>query len=213
MSNASQLADCRRCKRLHDYLENTANQYPEYHNRPVAAFGPAQAKLLIVGLAPGKHGANASGRPFTGDASGQLLFEMLYRFGFSSEPESVSREDALQLNDCCITNAVKCLPPGNKPETDEIVRCNSYLATEIDDLASSAVILALGAIAHKAVLKAQGLVLSHYRFAHAQEFELPSGKTLIDSYHCSRYNTQTKRLTAQMFAQVFRRIKQLLDND
>ena len=160
--------------------------------------------MLIVGLAPGLHGANATGRPFTGDHAGILLYRTLYEFGFASRPESRSADDDLVLRGCRITNAVKCVPPANKPQPGEIRNCNSYLAAELAGLAPGAVILALGAIAHDAVLAALGLPRARFRFAHAAEHDLPSGP-MIDSYHCSRYNTQTRRLTTEMFRRVFGR--------
>jgi uracil-DNA glycosylase family 4 len=150
------------------------------------------------------HGANATGRPFTGDYAGILLYRTLFDFGFSNRPESVSRDDGLRLTGCRITNAVKCLPPQNKPQLEEVRNCNRYLSAEIADLPQPGVIIALGKIAHDAVLRAQELRLSTYPFAHAGLHRLPDDRLLIDSYHCSRYNTQTRRLTPEMFARVFR---------
>ncbi|MDJ0834154.1 MAG: uracil-DNA glycosylase [Gammaproteobacteria bacterium] len=204
------LTGCRQCARLAAFLDQVKTEFPDYHNKPVPAFGADDARLLIVGLAPGKHGANASGRPFTGDAAGQLLFETMHRYGFANRAQSRAVDDGLELIDCRISNAVKCLPPDNKPNTDEINRCNQYLALELDQLPLTGVILALGQIAHVAILKALGLKRSDYRFAHGAEFELPNGLTLIDSYHCSRYNTQTRRLTPDMFRQIFLRIQRRL---
>lgn len=203
--------NCRACPRLATFLDQVKLEHPDYHARPVAPFGDPDARLLIVGLAPGMHGANATGRPFTGDYAGILLYRTLFDFGFATAPESRSRDDGLLLRDCRITNAVKCLPPQNKPETDEIRSCNSFLAEELAALPADAVLLALGTIAHNAVLRAQGLKASAYRFGHAVEHTLPSGLRLLDSYHCSRYNTQTKRLTEPMFADVFRRARSLLE--
>jgi uracil-DNA glycosylase family 4 len=165
-----------------------------------------------VGLAPGKHGANATGRPFTGDYAGILLYETLYRFGFSNKPVSKHDDDGLQLKGCRITNAVKCLPPDNKPTTQEIRRCNAYLMAELNELPRFPVVLALGTIAHNAVLRAKGLVLSHYRFAHARIHQLEA-LYLLDSYHCSRYNTQTGRLTKAGFQGIFIKIAGLLSRD
>ncbi len=173
-------------------------------------FGDPRARLLVVGLAPGMHGANASGRPFTGDHAGILLYETLHRFGFSDRPESVAADDGLRLSDCRITNAVKCLPPQNKPLGSEVNGCNGFLGAELADLASDGVVLALGVVAHRAVLKALGLKIAHHRFAHGAEFELPNGAVLLDSYHCSRYNTQTRRLTTEMFHGVFARARELI---
>ena len=198
---------CRRCERLATFLDEVKEDHPDYHARPVAPVGVKQPRLLIVGLAPGMHGANATGRPFTGDYAGILLYESLYKFGFSNKPESISLDDGLKLKQCRITNAVKCLPPQNKPTSSEINICNQFLKSEIESLKSGTVILALGGIAHNAVLKALELKKSDYKFGHNVDFNLPSGHILISSYHCSRYNTQTKRLTEKMFHDVFRKIK------
>lgn len=198
--------ECRQCDRLAHFLDDVKREHPEYHARPVAPFGAKHPSLLIVGLAPGMHGANATGRPFTGDYAGVLLYETLYKFGFSNLPESVSADDKLKLIDCRITNAVKCLPPQNKPLTSEIKTCNHFLAAELNTLDKNAMVLALGKISHDAVLRTQGLALSAYKFSHGAEHVLPNGLRLIDSYHCSRYNTQTKRLTETMFHAVFEKI-------
>lgn len=198
--------DCRQCSRLARHLAQVRAEFPDYHAKPVAPFGAASPRLLVVGLAPGMHGANRTGRPFTGDYAGVLLYETLHRFGFASQAVAVSRDDGLQLQACRITNAVKCLPPENKPTTDEIKCCNAYLRQEIDALPQGAVILALGGIAHRAVLMARGLRPGVCRFAHGARHDLPDGRMLYDSYHCSRYNTQTKRLTTEMFRQVFEAI-------
>jgi len=184
--------------------------FPEYHCLPVAGFGPANAKLLIVGLAPGLHGANASGRPFTGDASGDMLFATLHKYGFASQANSRSEHDSMRLVDCRITNAVKCVPPQNRPNGDEIRRCNTYLRAEISSLRAGSVILALGTIAHNSVLKALDLQQSLMRFTHLSEHRLNNQISLIDSYHCSRYNFNTGRLNQPMFEQVFQRARQLL---
>ena len=197
---------CTRCPRLASFLEEVRQQHPDYYAKPVPPFGDANAKLLIVGLAPGYHGANASGRPFTGDFAGILLYQTLYESGLSTAPVSKSVDDGLKLINCRITNAVKCLPPQNKPEPGEINTCNSYLKTELAGLKPGSVLLALGTIAHQSVLKALGLKLSEFKFAHGAEHVLPN-LTLIDSYHCSRYNTQTRRLTADMFKAVMLQAK------
>lgn len=204
------LESCRQCPRLSKFLGEVKKDYPDYHARPVSPFGVAKPRLLIVGLAPGMHGANATGRPFTGDYAGVLLYETLYEFGYSTKAQSVSADDGLKLKRCRITNAVKCLPPQNKPTGEEINTCNPYLREEILSLPKKTVILALGSIAHKAVLKALGLKEKDYKFGHANEHQLDDGRVLIDSYHCSRYNTQTKRLTEKMFKDVFRRIDKIL---
>ncbi len=203
--------ECTACKRLADFLCEVKQQYPQYHARPVAPFGDKNAKLLIVGLAPGMHGANATGRPFTGDYAGLLLYEALFKFGYSNQQDSESLNDGLQLKYCRITNAVKCLPPQNKPTGNEINQCNHFLAEEIKTLPGKAVILVLGTIAHNSVLKSYGLKLSSAKFGHNVVYQLPDGKMLVSSYHCSRYNVQTKRLTREMFADVFTTIQTLID--
>lgn len=202
--------DCKECPRLAEFLCEVKQKHPDYHALPVAPFGDPAARLLIVGLAPGMHGANATGRPFTGDYAGLLLYQALYDFGFSNQLESTHSNDGLQLNRCRITNAVKCLPPQNKPTGDEIKQCNPYLAAEIKTLPKNAVILALGTIAHQAVLRAYDLKVNVAKFAHHQIFDLPDGNKLVSSYHCSRYNVQTKRLSMEMLSAVFADIQKLL---
>lgn len=206
---SNQVKNCRQCTRLATFLDENKIQYPDYHARPVMPFGDANAKLLIVGLAPGMHGANRTGRPFTGDYAGVLLYQTLYKFGFANKPESISMEDGLQLVGCRITNAVKCLPPENKPLTKEINECNQYLKYEIEELRlnKGVALLALGTIAHRAVLMALGLKIKNFPFSHGAVHSLPNGLRLYDSYHCSRYNTQTKRLTTEMFEQIFKIIR------
>jgi uracil-DNA glycosylase family 4 len=202
--------DCRQCPRLDAFLGEVKRQYPHYHARPVAPFGVAEPKLLIVGLAPGMHGANATGRPFTGDYAGILLYRTLHKFGFGTQPESSTKDDGLQLLHCRITNAVKCLPPQNKPTGGEINQCNRYLAAELRGLPAKAVVLALGGIAHQAVLKGFGMKIGSAKFAHNAVHQLPGDRYLVDSYHSSRYNVQTKRLTDAMFEAVFETVMQLL---
>ncbi|HSJ48099.1 MAG TPA: uracil-DNA glycosylase [Gammaproteobacteria bacterium] len=210
MSNALFDPDCRRCPRLADFLDEVKQRHPDYHARPVPSFGDPCARLLIVGLAPGMHGANASGRPFTGDHAGILLYETLHAFGYASRPVSASARDGLKLKDCRITNAVKCLPPGNKPELVEVKTCNGFLRAELAGLPENAVVLALGKIAHDAVVRALEQKPSQYRFGHGARHRLPTGQWLLDSYHCSRYNTQTRRLTPEMFREVFAQAGELL---
>jgi uracil-DNA glycosylase family 4 len=194
--------NCRRCPRLAEFLEEGRARHPDYHCAPVAPFGDERPLLLIVGLAPGFHGANATGRPFTGDYAGVLLYETLHRFGWATGPVSTSRDDGLQLSGARITNAVKCVPPGNKPTPAEIATCNAFLGAELTGLPRGTVVLALGAIAHGAVLRALGVRPSSFRFGHGAEHLLPDGRVLLDSYHCSRYNTNTRRLTEEMFQAV-----------
>jgi uracil-DNA glycosylase family 4 len=200
---------CRACPRLAGFLDDVNARHPDYYCRPVPPFGDASARLLIVGLAPGMHGANRTGRPFTGDHAGILLYETLHRYGFGSKAESLSADDGLKLLDCRITNAVKCLPPDNKPIGAEINTCNRFLANELDTLEPGSVALALGGIAHRAIVKARGLRQADYKFAHAADHDL-GAFYLLDSYHCSRYNTNTGRLTPEMFEAVFERARELL---
>ncbi len=199
--------NCRRCPRLAHFLDEVLAANPGYFCRPVPPFGDMKARLIIVGLAPGMHGANASGRPFTGDYAGIMLYATLHKFGYATKPQSVAADDGLALLDARITNAVKCLPPANKPAPEEIRNCNAYLAAELGGLPNGAAILALGRIAHDATLLALGLAPRAYPFAHGAEHVLPRGKhgaaRLFDCYHCSRYNTNTRRLTAEMFDRVF----------
>jgi uracil-DNA glycosylase family 4 len=202
--------DCRRCSRLARFLDGVRKDFPGYFARPVPPFGDVETRLLIVGLAPGMHGANRSGRPFTGDYAGLLLYRTLYKFGFANRAQSTHTDDGLLLTGCRITNAVKCLPPENKPAAAEVKRCNSYLAAELAALPKGAAILALGGIAHKAVLMAVKAKAANRKFAHGAQYPLECGLTLFDSYHCSRYNTQTRRLTEPMFEQVFAAIGRFL---
>jgi uracil-DNA glycosylase family 4 len=210
---------CEACPRLAAFLGEARRSHPSYFCRPVPPFGDPEASLLIVGLAPGFHGANRTGRPFTGDYAGVLLYETLHEFGYADRPTSVSAGDGLRLAGCRITNAVKCVPPANKPETSEIVRCNGYLKAELAGLPVGAQVLALGLVAHGAVLRALGLKLKDHPFGHAAVHRVNNppplagegrvgGLRLYDSYHCSRYNTQTNRLTPAMFKAVFERIRQ-----
>lgn len=203
--------DCRLCRRLARFRDDVKARYPAYHCRPVAPFGSARHRLLVVGLAPGMHGANRTGRPFTGDHAGILLYRTLHAHGFANRAESVSAEDGLRLVNCCISNAVKCLPPGNKPLPAEIHRCNRFLERELSVLPQGAVIVALGAIAHAAVLLGYGIKPATFAFSHGAEHPLPGERVLLDSYHCSRLNTNTRRLTPAMFDRIFARARHLLE--
>lgn len=201
---------CRECPRLAAFLDAVKDRYPDYYCRPVPPFGAPDARFLIVGLAPGMHGANRSGRPFTGDHAGILLYQMLHKYGFGSRDHSEAADDGLRLIDCRITNAVKCLPPDNKPVGAEINTCNKYLANELRALPENSVVMALGGIAHRAIVKALGKRQVEYKFAHAGLHDL-GGFQLLDSYHCSRYNTNTRRLTEPMFNAVFAQARELLE--
>jgi len=192
---------CRRCPRLAAFLDEVRAAHPDYVCRPVPPFGDAAARLVIVGLAPGMHGANATGRPFTGDHAGILLYATLHAHGYASQPGGAAPDDGLVLRGCRITNAVKCLPPGNKPTPAEIRACNGYLATDLATVPAGGAIVALGRIAHDAALRA--LCAPPARFAHGAQHALERGIVLFDSYHCSRYNTNTRRLTPAMFDAVF----------
>ncbi|HZW24008.1 MAG TPA: uracil-DNA glycosylase [Gallionella sp.] len=197
---------CRDCPRLSGFLDQVRIDHPGYHALPVSSFGAPGSRFLIVGLAPGMHGANRTGRPFTGDYAGNLLYGTLHKYGFATSPDPLDAEKnanrELSLRGCRITNAVRCLPPQNKPEPSEVRACNGYLAGELAALPDGAAVMALGLIAHQAVLTALGQRKSAHVFGHGARHELPGGLTLFDSYHCSRYNTQTKRLTQKMFEQV-----------
>lgn len=200
---------CRRCPRLAAFLDSVHLEHPDYFCRPVPPFGDPDARLLIVGLAPGMHGANRSGRAFTGDHAGILLYRTLHKFGLATAAASVAADDGLQLIGARISNAVKCLPPANKPLPFEIKSCNGFLRAELEQSRALRVILALGGIAHGAVLRACNLKSGAHRFAHAAEHALADGRVLVDSYHCSRYNTQTRRLTTPMFEAVMSRARDL----
>ncbi len=203
--------DCIRCPRIAAHLSVVKKDYPHYHAGPVPAFGDERPLLLIVGLGPGLHGANATGRPFTGDHAGILLYQMLYDFGFSNRAASHDRNDGLVLRNCRISNAVKCLPPANKPLPSEIQNCNTYLRAELAAITGRLVILALGRIAHEAVVRAMDLKLKDFVFAHHALHTPAAQRYLLDSYHCSRYNTQTRRLTEPMFRKVFTTATELIN--
>ena len=205
--------DCARCDRLVAFRTQSRIDHPGYFGRAVPSFGPAGASLLIVGLAPGMHGANATGRPFTGDYAGILLYQTLFDLGLASSPVSEHAEDGLRLIGCRITNAVRCVPPQNKPVGSEINNCRPYLIEELEAVPPGGVLLALGKIAHDQVIRALGLRVAAYKFAHEAVHALPGGLQLVDSYHCSRYNTNTRRLTPAMFESVMRRARDLRPGD
>ena len=199
--------ECPLCPRLAAFRADNKRKFPDFFNGPVPSFGGSDARFLVVGLAPGLKGANWSGRPFTGDAAGDLLYPTLTTFGFAQGKFAARPDDGLTLHDCRITNAVRCVPPQNKPTTPEIATCLQFLRLELESLSNLKVILALGAIAHGAVLAAYGLKKAAYKFVHGAMHELPDGPLLTDSYHCSRYNTNTGRLTPAMFEAVFESIR------
>jgi uracil-DNA glycosylase family 4 len=194
--------DCPLCPRLVEFRLAARAKFPDWHNAPVAPFGSEDARLLIVGLAPGLQGANRTGRPFTGDYAGNLLYATLKEFGLARGEYEQRPDDTLRLVNCRISNAVKCVPPENKPTPEEINICNRFLADELASLPRVKVVLALGSIAHDAVLVGSGLRKSAAKFGHAARHDLPRGRVMFDSYHCSRQNTNTGRLTTEMFRSV-----------
>lgn len=196
-------ADCARCPRLVDFRQANRAAFPDFHNAPVASFGPLDAGLLIVGLAPGLKGANQTGRPFTGDFAGDLLYATLLKFGLAAGTYGRHAGDGLKLVGCRITNAVRCVPPENKPTGAEAANCRPFLAAEIAAMPDLHTVLALGSLAHNAVLTTLGLRRASHPFGHGARHDLPDGRVLADSYHCSRYNTNTGRLTVEMFEDVF----------
>lgn len=201
--------DCPRCPRLVAFREQLRVEHPDWWNAPVPAFGDPDAWLCIVGLAPGKNGANRTGRPFTGDYAGDLLFATLAKFGFTRGTYQSRPDDGLALDGVIICNSVKCLPPENKPTPEEIHSCRPFLAGQVAVLPNARVFVALGQIAHQSAVKVLGGKLPKCRFAHLAEHRVPDGMMLIDSYHCSRYNQNTGRLTAEMFEAVFARAIEL----
>jgi uracil-DNA glycosylase family 4 len=202
--------DCPLCPRLVAFREVQRAAFPAWHNAPVPSFGPFSAGLLIVGLAPGLRGANRTGRPFTGDYAGDLLYATLIRYGFAEGRYGATPEDGLRLVGCRVTNSVRCVPPENKPEPSEVAACRPYLAAEIAQLPDLRAILALGLTAHAGTLGALGLVRARTKFAHGAVHMLPNGLLLADSYHCSRYNTNTGKLTPAMFESVFATLREQL---
>ena len=215
------VVSCRRCPRLVEWREKVAREKvrrfknEEYWGRPVPAFGSPDAKLVIIGLAPAAHGGNRTGRVFTGDRSGDWLYEALYRFGFANQPTSVSSDDGLMLHDCLITAVVRCAPPDNKPLPEEISKCREYLYRELALARNRRVVIALGQIAFRSFLRIwkeiAGLAAdTKYEFCHGGKWDLPGGVLLISSYHPSQQNTQTGKLTRQMFHAVFRRAREIL---
>ena len=204
--------NCSRCPRLVAYREENRALHPAWHNGPVNSFGRLDAKLLVLGLAPGVKGANRTGRPFTGDYAGRLLYPTLIEFGFATGRFTGCCDDSVKLINCRITNAVRCVPPKNKPIGSEIRACSRFLEQEIDCMFNLKVILALGTLAHNSVLGALQLRRSAWKFSHNARHDFGLGLVLIDSYHCSRYNTNTGRLTEDMFKDVFMTIRRLIPN-
>ena len=203
--------DCPLCPRLVAYRDANRAANPAWFNGPVPSFGPEDARLLVVGMAPGVKGANRTGRPFTGDHAGMLLYATLLEFGFASGTYRADPDDGLVLHDARIVNAVRCVPPANLPEPREVATCNRFLGAELRLLPAVRVVLALGVLAHAAVLKACGIPPTRIRFVHGAMHELPDGLLLADSYHVSRYNTSTRRLTREMFENVVAGLRERLD--
>jgi uracil-DNA glycosylase family 4 len=203
--------ECARCPRLRQFLLDTRAEHPDWHNAPVPAFGGLDARLLIVGLAPGLRGANRTGRPFTGDFAGDLLYATLAKMGYAKGVYAKHAGDGLELIDCRVTNAVRCVPPQNKPVGAEQTACRPFLVDELAAMKDLKVVLALGGLAHGAVLAALGAKKSAYKFAHAARHDIGGGLVLANSYHCSRYNTNTGRLTEAMFLDVFEGVRRVLD--
>jgi uracil-DNA glycosylase family 4 len=203
--------DCPLCPRLVGFREALRQEYPDWWNAPVPAFGDPDAWLGVIGLAPGKHGANRTGRPFTGDYAGALLYDTLAKFGLSEGVFDARPDDGLELKGVMLVNAVRCLPPENKPTPEEIRTCRPFLEAPIAALPRVRVFVALGQIAHQSAVKALGGKLPKAKFGHLAEHRMPDGRILIDSYHCSRYNQNTGRLTQPMFEAVFERALQLRD--
>lgn len=202
--------DCDFCDRLVSFRQNWRDKEPDWFNAPVPSFGDKDARLLIVGLAPGIRGANRTGRPFTGDYAGDLLYETMIDFGFAKGSYEARPDDSLQLTGAAITNAVRCVPPENKPTGKEIAACRPFLISTIENYENLSAILALGRIAHDSVLTTLGLKRAGHPFSHGGRHGVGGGLTLFDSYHCSRYNTNTRRLTPEMFRAVFTDIRALL---
>jgi len=201
---------CQRCPRLFDFLEDCRERLPGHFNGPVPSFGDPQAELLVVGLAPGLNGANKTGRPFTGDAAGDLLYKALAEYGFSNDRFGLTLDDGLALHRAMITNAVRCVPPQNKPIGAEINSCRDYLRAQIKALPKLKVLLCLGKVSHDSTVRTLGGKLAREKFGHGSEYQL-GGYTVLSSYHCSRYNTNTRRLTEPMFFDIFARSKALLE--
>ncbi len=204
--------DCALCPRLAEFRRANRAANPDWFNAPVPSFGPTDARILVVGLAPGLRGANRTGRPFTGDHAGILLYQTLLRYRLASGTYQADPSDGLALRDCRIVNAVRCVPPANLPEPPEVTACNGFLRSELQGMQSLRLVLALGVLAHASVLKACGIPPARVRFSHGAIHELPDGLLLADSYHVSRYNTNTGRLTGPMFEEVVRAALERVDN-
>jgi uracil-DNA glycosylase len=202
--------DCALCPRLADYRATNRLSKPDWFNAPVPGWGDPAARLLIVGLAPGVSGANRTGRPFTGDYAGDLLYATLTKFGFTRGTYAQHADDGFALEDAFISNAVRCVPPENKPTPAEIHSCRPFMEAQVKALPNLRIMVALGTVAHQSAVKAGGGKLPKYKFAHNAVHQMPKGLIIVDSYHCSRYNTNTRRLTTEMFESVFDTVRGLL---
>ncbi len=203
--------DCPLCPRLAAFRGASRDEHPGWFNGPVPSWGEVEAPLLVVGMAPGLRGANRTGRPFTGDHAGVLLYETLLRFGLATGRYGAEADDGMVLRGCRVTNAVRCVPPANLPQPGEVRTCNQFLQAELRSMPNLRVVLALGVLAHAAVLRACGIAVTRIRFRHGEIAELPDGLLLADSYHVSRYNTSTGLLTREMFEQVVLRTTQTIE--
>ena len=202
--------NCARCARLVAFRQANCEKYPSYHNSPVESFGPIDAEFLVVGMAPGLHGANQTGRPFTNDGAGDTLMNTLKKFGFATGTYQKRKDDGFELINARITNTVRCVPPQNKIKIDEVKNCRPFLKSEIEEMPNLKIILAIGKDAHEAVLETLGFKKTDFKFAHASIHTLSNTLKLVDSYHTSRYNISTKRLTLPMFEAVMQNIREML---
>ena len=211
MSFCNPELNCAKCARLTAFRTENRRKYPFYHNAPVPSFGPIEAELLVVGMAPGLHGANQTGRPFTNDGAGDTLMTALKKFGFASGEYKRRKDDGFELVNARITNTVRCVPPQNKIKSDEVQNCRPFLKAEIEDMKNLKVVLAIGKDAHDGFLDTVGLKKGDFKIAHGAEHVLPvRSLVLVDSYHTSRYNISTKRLTPEMFEAVIKKIREML---
>ena len=212
MSNVNAPYECRKCPRLAHFLDEQRELRPDYFNGPVPNFYSPNPKLMVIGLAPGMHGANQTGRPFTGDWAGDLLYAALDEYGFSTGVYDKHADDGVELQQAMITNVVRCLPPQNKPIASEINMCRDlHHKSQLEALPDAKVLLCLGKISHDSTVRALGLRLAAYKFGHGTEYTDPQGRVILSSYHCSRYNTNTKRLTEAMFYKIFERAREICD--
>ena len=213
MTNVNAPYNCRKCPRLAEFLDEQRQLKPDYFNGPVPNFYAPDPKLIIIGLAPGLHGANRTGRPFTGDWAGDLLYAAMDKYGFTSGHYDKRADDGLTLKDAMVTNVVRCVPPQNKPISSEINMCRDhYHKAQLDGLPNAKVLLCLGKISHDSTIRALGLRLADHKFGHGTCCRDQIGRTVLSSYHCSRYNTNTKRLTKEMFFEIFKRARRICDS-